>query len=140
MKTFQSQDMQKQASTLQEAAMLEPVLITYRDRPRLVMMSVDHYERLLGAEAKGNHARLALEAARRIASLPNKVNRDFLIAYSRDEISRSEAMKGVRIDPTDVAAFAALMNSSGIPWPKVDREQAEREADGLLALLEGDAA
>jgi hypothetical protein len=63
-----------------------------------------------------------------------------LIAYSRDEISRSEAMKGVGIDPSDVAAFAALMNSSGIPWPKADREQAEREADGLLAIMEGDAA
>jgi hypothetical protein len=135
MKTFQSQDMQKQASALQEAAMLEPVLITYRDRPRLVVMSVDHYDRLLGS--KGGIGR---ETARRIATLPNKVARDFLIAYSRGEISRSEAMKGIGMDPTDVAAFSALMNSNSIPWPKVDREQAEREADGLLSILEGDAA
>jgi hypothetical protein len=138
MKTFQSQDMQKQASTLQEAAMLEPVLITYRDRPRLVMMSIDHYERLLGAQ--GDSGRFSRETARRIASLPNKVTSDFLIAYSRDEISRNEAMKGIGMDPADVAAFAALMNSNGIPWPKADREQAEREADGLLAVLEGNDA
>ncbi len=35
MLTFRSQDMQKQAAAVQEAAMKEPVIITYHDRPRL---------------------------------------------------------------------------------------------------------
>jgi PHD/YefM family antitoxin component YafN of YafNO toxin-antitoxin module len=40
MLTFKAQDVQKPASQLQEAAMAEPVIITYHDRPRLVVMSM----------------------------------------------------------------------------------------------------
>jgi hypothetical protein len=43
-------------------------------------------------------------------------------------------MDGIGIEPTETTAFAELMNSERIPWPKVDREAAEREADGLLEL------
>jgi prevent-host-death family protein len=48
MQTFRAQDMQKQAAVLQEAAMVEPVIITYHDRPRLVVMSMQEYDRLRG--------------------------------------------------------------------------------------------
>jgi len=48
MQTFRAQDMQKQAALMQEAAMVEPVIITYHDRPRLVLMSMQEYERLRG--------------------------------------------------------------------------------------------
>ena len=48
MQTFRSQDMQRQAAVLQEAAMAEPVIITYHDRPRLVLMSMQEYDRLRG--------------------------------------------------------------------------------------------
>lgn len=48
MRTFRAQDMQKQAAVLQEAAMLEPVIVTYHDRPRLVLMSMQEYDRLRG--------------------------------------------------------------------------------------------
>ncbi|MFC3694595.1 type II toxin-antitoxin system prevent-host-death family antitoxin [Chenggangzhangella methanolivorans] len=48
MQAFRVQDMQKQASVLQEAAMSEPVIITYHDRPRLVLMSMQEYDRLRG--------------------------------------------------------------------------------------------
>jgi prevent-host-death family protein len=138
--TFQSQDMQKQASALQEAAMREPVLITYHDRPRLVLMSMEEYDRLRGRKGRNTAvASLSDEAAGRIASLPNKATRDFLIAYSRTEISRREAMDGIGMEPTDTVAFASLMNSEGIPWPKVDRERAERQADGLLELIGGES-
>jgi len=42
--------MQKQASQLQEASLVEPVVITYHDRPRLVLMSVHEYDRLVGKD------------------------------------------------------------------------------------------
>jgi len=48
MKTFRAQDMQKQAALLQEAAMTEPVIITYPDLPRLVLMSIEEYDKLRG--------------------------------------------------------------------------------------------
>jgi len=52
MQTFRAQDMQKQAALMQEAAMVEPVIITYHDRPRLVLMSMQEYERLRGNQVK----------------------------------------------------------------------------------------
>jgi len=129
MQTFRAQDMQKQASTLQEAAMKEPVLITYHDRPRLVLMSMEEFDRLRERRGGGEP---------RVAALPNQGARDFLIAYSRGEITRSEAMTGVGMAPSEVKTFAARMNSEEIPWPKVAREQAEKEAKGLLELLGDD--
>ena len=48
MQIFRSQDMQRQAAALQEAAMKEPVFITYHDRLRLVLMSMQEYDRLRG--------------------------------------------------------------------------------------------
>jgi prevent-host-death family protein len=53
MQTFRAQDMQRQASVLQDAAMVEPVIITYHDRPRLVLMSMQEYDRLRGRGADG---------------------------------------------------------------------------------------
>jgi prevent-host-death family protein len=137
MQTFRSQDMQKQASALQEAAMKEPVLITYHDRPRLVLMSMEEYDRLRGRDGAAGMTEMSREAAHRIATLANSTERDFLIAYSRGEISRSEAMVGIGIDPSETAAFAARMNAERIPWPKVDRQQAEKEADELLEAVGG---
>jgi prevent-host-death family protein len=53
MQTFRAQDMQRQASVLQETAMTEPVIITYHDRPRLVLMSMREYDRLRGRGVAG---------------------------------------------------------------------------------------
>jgi PHD/YefM family antitoxin component YafN of YafNO toxin-antitoxin module len=65
MQVFRSQDMQKQAAVLQEAAMVEPVMITYHDRPRLVLMSMQEYDRLRGRSRK----------AGRVTELPETVAR-----------------------------------------------------------------
>jgi PHD/YefM family antitoxin component YafN of YafNO toxin-antitoxin module len=51
--------MQRQASILQEAAMVEPAIITYHDRPRLVLMSMQEYDRLRG---RGTSSETALSA------------------------------------------------------------------------------
>jgi prevent-host-death family protein len=133
MQSFRSQDMQKQAAAVQEAAMKEPVLITYHDRPRLVVMSIEDFDRL-----RARHGAAGGSSRSGTASAPNRTKRDFLIAYSRGEVSRNEAMDAVGVDRSEVAEFARLMNSDRIPWPKVDRQQAEGEADGLLAMLDGD--
>jgi prevent-host-death family protein len=62
--------MQKQAGVLQEAAMLEPVIITYHDRPRLVLMSMQEYDRLRGRTGKVGHVtELPDEVARGIEAL-----------------------------------------------------------------------
>lgn len=50
MQVFRAQDMQRNVSVVQDAAMSEPVLITYHDRPRLVLMSMAEYARLRGRQ------------------------------------------------------------------------------------------
>ncbi len=52
MQTLRLQDIQKKAAELLEAAMSEPVVITYHDRPRLVLMSMQEYDRLRGRRRK----------------------------------------------------------------------------------------
>jgi prevent-host-death family protein len=138
METFRAQDMQKQASALQEAAMKEPVLITYHDRPRLVLMSIDEYDRLRGRKRAAVAATETAPGKKRDGSpLTGQTERDVLIAYSRGQIARSDAMLAIGMDPSDPRAFAARMNALKIPWPKVEREQAEREAEELLEIVEG---
>ena len=53
MQTIRVQDMQRQASVRQEAALVEPVIITCHDRPRLVLMSMQEDHRLRGRGAGG---------------------------------------------------------------------------------------
>jgi prevent-host-death family protein len=43
---FTSQDLQKRSGEIADAALLEPVSITYHGRRRLVIMSTAEYERL----------------------------------------------------------------------------------------------
>ncbi|MDR3514930.1 MAG: type II toxin-antitoxin system prevent-host-death family antitoxin [Azospirillaceae bacterium] len=43
---FGSYDLQRKVAEVQEAAMREPVVISYHGRDRLVMMSIDEFERL----------------------------------------------------------------------------------------------
>jgi PHD/YefM family antitoxin component YafN of YafNO toxin-antitoxin module len=46
MREFTSQDLQKKTSVVQEAALVEPIAITFRGRRRHVMMSMQEFERL----------------------------------------------------------------------------------------------
>ncbi len=43
---FGSLDLQRNVARVQEAAMREPIAISYHGRDRLVMMPIDEYERL----------------------------------------------------------------------------------------------
>ena len=52
MRMFRSQDLQRHASMIQEAAMAAPVIITYHDRPRFVLMTTEEYDRLKGRRQK----------------------------------------------------------------------------------------
>ena len=69
METFRSQDMQRRAAYLQETAMKEPVIITYHDRPRLVLMSIQEYDRLRGRRGDGALVELPDDVAGQIERL-----------------------------------------------------------------------
>ncbi len=46
MKRFSSFDLQRNVARVQEAALREPVAVSYHGRDRLVIMTVDEFERL----------------------------------------------------------------------------------------------
>jgi prevent-host-death family protein len=70
MQIFRSQDLQRKLAVIQEAAMEEPVVITYHDRPRLVLMSMREFDRLRGRRRKvGPITALPESVARGIAAL-----------------------------------------------------------------------
>jgi prevent-host-death family protein len=70
MQMFRSQDLQRQASVIQEAAMKELVVITYHDRPRFVLMTIQEYDRLRGRRGQGGAVtQLPESVAQRIEAL-----------------------------------------------------------------------
>ena len=46
MQVFTSEELQLHPTEVQQSALVEPTVITVHGRPRLVMMSVDEYDRL----------------------------------------------------------------------------------------------
>jgi uncharacterized protein (DUF433 family) len=61
--------------------------------------------------------------------------RDILTKYSTGGITRSEAMRRLGLDLAELGTFAALMEQYQIPWPKPDRERAEREGEIVAAAI-----
>jgi hypothetical protein len=49
MKVFASSELQRNPAEIQRAALMEPVFLSYHDKPRYVMMSLEEYVRLKGA-------------------------------------------------------------------------------------------
>jgi prevent-host-death family protein len=50
MRTFTTVDLNKQVGEVTEAARKGPVIITHHRKPKFVLMSVEHYERLKGGD------------------------------------------------------------------------------------------
>jgi hypothetical protein len=61
MQSFPATELQRNSAEIQKAALMGPVILTYHDKPRYVMMSVDEFVRLRGKEAA---ARLAAYPAK----------------------------------------------------------------------------
>jgi hypothetical protein len=49
MRVFAAADLQRNPAEIQKAALNEPVFLTYHDKPRYVMMSLEDYVRMSGA-------------------------------------------------------------------------------------------
>ncbi len=48
MQVFTSEQLQRHPAEVQQSALSEPTIITYRGRPRLVMLSIDEFDRMRG--------------------------------------------------------------------------------------------
>jgi hypothetical protein len=59
--------------------------------------------------------------------------RDILTKYSSGGLKRSEAMRRLGLDLVELDKFIELMERYEIPWPVLDRERAEKEAETVAA-------
>jgi len=50
MRSFAASELQRNPAEIQKAALMGPVFLTYHDKPRYVMMSLDEFVRMQGAE------------------------------------------------------------------------------------------
>jgi len=48
MQVFTSEELQRRPAEVQQSALVEPTFITFHGRPRIVMMSLDEFDRLRG--------------------------------------------------------------------------------------------
>jgi hypothetical protein len=48
MRIFSAADLQRNPAEIQKAALVEPVFLTYHDKPRYVMMSLEEYVKIRG--------------------------------------------------------------------------------------------
>jgi hypothetical protein len=69
MQVFTSEQLQRQSAEVQQSALVEPAFITFHGKPRLVLMSIDTFDRLrsnrnavLNAVEIPNDMRAELEA------------------------------------------------------------------------------
>jgi hypothetical protein len=69
MHSFPASELQRNSAEIQKAALMGPVFLTYHDKPRYVMMSLDEFVRIQGQEAKAHLATYPQAVADRIREL-----------------------------------------------------------------------
>ncbi len=58
-----------------------------------------------------------------------------LTNYSNGRTSRRRAMDEIGLSAEKYSEFVDLMRRHCVPWPKIDREQVEREAEIVVAAI-----
>jgi hypothetical protein len=69
MPSFAASDLQRNTAEIQKAALMEPVFLTYHDKPRYVMMSLDEFVRIQGKDIAGHLAAYPAAVAAHIREL-----------------------------------------------------------------------
>jgi len=98
MKVFASSDLQRSPAEVQKAALMEPVFLSYHHKPRYVMMSLEEYVRLKGAEiiaTPESFLESVLERIREIADSHPEIEVEIAGGLA-DEIAQSGTSRGFR--------------------------------------------
>jgi hypothetical protein len=69
MLTFGTTDLQRRTADVQKAALKSPVMLTYHDKPRFIMMTVEEYARRLGVSLVAGHKALPDSAVVRLQAM-----------------------------------------------------------------------
>ena len=98
MRVFASSDLQRNPAEVQKAALMEPVFLSYHDKPRYVMMSLEEYVRLKGVEivaAPESFPESVIERIREIADSHPEIDVEIGGGLA-DELEQSETSRGLR--------------------------------------------
>ncbi len=69
MNSFAASELQRNSAEIQKAALMGPVFLTYHDKPRYVMMSLDEFVRIQGKKIATNLAAYPQAVAARVREL-----------------------------------------------------------------------
>ncbi len=69
MQSFAASELQRNPAEIQKAALMGPVFLTYHDKPRYVMMSLDEFVRIQGKDITGHLAAYPAAVAAHIREL-----------------------------------------------------------------------
>lgn len=94
MQVFTSEELQRRPSDVQQSALVEPTIITFHGRPRLVMMSLDEFDRLQGRR------HLVMDSADFSPSVLAEMQR---IAHEYDEYDGDLELLGGLLDEDDAS-------------------------------------
>jgi predicted nucleotidyltransferase len=71
MKTFAAADLQRNPAEIQKAALTEPIFLTYHDKPRYVMMSLEEFVRIKGKRVMATPDAFPESVAARLREIAN---------------------------------------------------------------------
>jgi len=71
MYSFAASELQRNSAEIQKAALMGPVFLTYHEKPRYVMMSLDEFVRIQGKEITAHLAAYPRAVAARVRELAN---------------------------------------------------------------------
>jgi PHD/YefM family antitoxin component YafN of YafNO toxin-antitoxin module len=71
MHSFAASDLQRNSAEIQKAALMGPVFLTYHDKPRYVMMSLDEFARMQGKDVTARLATYPKAVAARVREIAN---------------------------------------------------------------------
>jgi hypothetical protein len=63
--------------------------------------------------------------------------RDVLFRYSDGRLSRHAAMNQINLEPHQYADFVELMRRLSVPWPQIDRNRIDQEAEIVAQAIRG---
>jgi antitoxin Phd_YefM of type II toxin-antitoxin system len=110
--SFAASDLQRNPAEIQKAALMGPVFLTYHDKPRYVMMSLDEFVRLQGKDATARLAAYPNAVAARVREIARAPFRSDAAALEPDAIAVDKLVLATVNAPYKRAIDAAALQAS----------------------------
>jgi PHD/YefM family antitoxin component YafN of YafNO toxin-antitoxin module len=112
MQSFAASELQRNSAEIQKAALMGPVFLTYHDKPRYVMMSLDEFVRIQGKEITAHLSTYPQSIASRVHELAkaNAESDDRFLAVDKLVLATVNAPYRRSIDAATLQACLAKLD------------------------------